>query len=50
VKEHKVGIGGTVVGSGVAVGCILAEPCGAGVAITGIVVSGGAAIYDMATH
>jgi hypothetical protein len=48
--DHKVGIGGGLLGGGVAVGCILAEPCGAGVAITGVVVGVLAGIYDYVTH
>ncbi|HWW15450.1 MAG TPA: RHS repeat-associated core domain-containing protein [Candidatus Dormibacteraeota bacterium] len=50
VMDHKVGIGGTVLGSGIAIGCALAEPCGAGVIITGIAIAGGSSVYDMATH
>ena len=48
--DHKIGIGGTAVGGGIAIGCVLAEPCGAAVTITGIGIATGSAIYDMLTH
>jgi hypothetical protein len=48
--DHKVGVGGTLAGGGIAVGCVLAEPCGAGVTIGGIILGVGAGIYDYATH
>ena len=48
--DHKVGIGGGALGAGIAIGCAWAEPCGAGVVTTGIVIATGSAIYDMATH
>ena len=50
LMDHKVGVGGTLAGGTIAVGCALAEPCGAGVVIAGVVITTGAAIYDMATH
>ena len=50
LMNHKVGVGGTLIGSGIAIGCAIAEPCGAGVTITSIVIAGGSAIYDFATH
>ena len=50
LMDHKVGVGGTLIGTGIAVGCALAEPCGAAITITGAVITGGSAIYDFATH
>jgi len=48
--DHKVGAGGVVAGSGIAIGCAIAEPCGAAVTIVGIGIAGGSALYDFATH
>ena len=50
LRDHKVGIGGTALGGGIAIGCVLAEPCGAAVTVTGIGIATGSAIYDMLTH
>ena len=47
---HKIGVGGSILGGSIAVGCVLAEPCGAGVTIFGIGVAVGSGIYDSGTH
>jgi hypothetical protein len=50
IRDHQVLAGGTLVGGGIAAYCIIAEPCGAGIALTGIAIGVGATIYDIATH
>jgi hypothetical protein len=53
VKDHKYGLGGTLLLGGAAI-CALAEPCGAfvgtGALIGGTVAGTGGVAYDMATH